>query len=224
MKLVKTKYPVQDGAPVAIIWRPVSYFSNETIECDEEFDLFFVACFALGNSVFDMRWYAGDPEKISSLYIPYATPESEREKIAKQALGALSVPARALGWIYGEKYEDGVLKRNSKDRMQERELGIICLKICYINSGKSTLEQIRDYITKNYRLSELDLSPTDRRGNEPRWWEILRNIYKHRNTHHNILNKNLATYDNKTFTLTPEGEEFLVKIGFASSNSGSNIV
>lgn len=206
-------------SPQAIMWRPVRYFSDEVRDDEDELDKYRYVGYIDNNFPFDLRTYMGHPQKTVTLYMPSEIDADQmiQEQIDR-AIKVLDVPATALAWRRGDAFTFGTLKRNSEDRLREREAGALVLKVLGSIPGQSaSTGKIKDMIPEFYDLSAADLAPSPSRKNEAMWRQIIGNVKVHRASATSIFSRGFAKATPGGISLTPKGRDYLKSIGFSSA-------
>lgn len=201
------------------MWRPVRYFSDDVRDDEDELDKYRYVGYIDNNFPFDLRTYMGHPQKTVTLYMPSEIDADQmiQEQIDR-AIKVLDVPATALAWRRGEAFTFGALKRNSEDRLREREAGALVLKVLgSIPSQSASTGKIKDLIPEFYDLSAADLAPSPSRKNEAMWRQIIGNVKVHRASSTSIFARGFAKETRGGVSLTPKGRDYLKSIGFSSA-------
>lgn len=219
VRVEQTQYqPEYDIVPQAIFWRPLRYFTTAIRIGEDDLDTFQAASFIIGNRVrFDLRRYKGHPEFTVTLYLPLPVEDFEEIKQAvSQVIAEMAVPQHAVAWRRGQSYAFGGLQRPARDRIREPEARLLALKIASKCPNRSaTTEYIKDSVPDYVELSEQDRMPSNSRGNEERWRQIVGNVVSHSGAPSGPFAKNYAVLSDGGLSVTREGLAYLNSMGFA---------
>lgn len=107
---------------------------------------------------------------------------------------------------------------NEQDKIREIDLVVPALRYLY-EAPNQTLSttQLRERLTALFRPSGQNLIPNVR-GDAAAFDQIVRNIVSNRNVGNNMINRDFATYDEVTGTISisQKGKDILEEIGYRS--------
>lgn len=205
-------------SPQAIMWRPITYFSDAVFNDEDELDHFKFVGYTENNTPFDIRAYLGHPPQTVTLYLPSEINQDDaiQEQI-ETAIRALDIPESALAWRRGQQIQYGELTRQAQDRLREPEARVLVLKIISTFSGhQASTGKIKDRVPDFYDLSNDDLAPSLTRKGEAIWRQIIGNVKVHHKGSKSIFTQGLAEIIPGGIKLTDKGYDYLKSIGFAS--------
>jgi len=208
-------YPHEfDGAPHAVFWRPLAYFTMETRKDTDNLDEFEGASFLIGNEIsFDLRKYAGHPEFTVSVYLPMQIEDlDEINDIINCVIKEFKLPKSAVGWRRGWDFNSGSVTRDSNDRLLEKEAKILFLKIAALQPRcRVTTTFVKNEVRRFYPLSPADRRPSLTRRKEQLWQQIVGNVIVHKS----LFTQGLASRTTEGLRLKEKGLTYLKSIGFA---------
>lgn len=102
-----------------------------------------------------------------------------------------------------------------RDRLREPEARILALRIAASRPNREAeTEFIKDCVPDYITLTELDLKPSDTRGGEPVWRQIVGNVVSHQSQSTSIFTKGYAVRLPDGIRVTDAGISYLAKLGF----------
>jgi len=217
--------PDIDVVPQAIIWRSLRYCTLVVREGQDDLDKYNGASFVIGNDIrFDLRIYQGHihPEVTVTLYLPEDVRDEKRvSKIVSLVIEEMEIPASAIAWRRGQKFQFGKLERSPQDRLREQEARVLVLKIAASQPHRSaTISKLRQEIPNYFDLSPADRSPSPSRNNEALWQIVIRNaISSHRTGPRTIFAQGWAKKIPGGLKVTRLGMNYLNSIGFLHSSA-----
>ena len=220
--------PDIDVVPQAIIWRSLRYFTLVVRDGKDDLDKYKGASFAIGNDVwFDLRIYQGHihPEVTVTLYLPEDVQDEKRvSEIVSTVIRNMAIPASAVAWRRGQKFQFGKLERSLQDRLREHEARVLVLKIAASQPERSvTIDKLREEVPKYFDLSPADKARSPSRKNEELWQIVIRNtISSHKIGTRTIFAQGWAKSIPGGLKVTRRGMDYLSNIGFLDS-SGSDL-
>jgi len=217
-----------DVTPHAIIWRPLRYCTLVIRKGEDDLDKFEGASFAIGNDIrFDLRVYQGHihSEVTVTLYLPDDVRDENRvSEIVSLVIVEMAIPDSAVAWRRGQTFQFGKVIRSPEDRLLEREVRILILKIAASQPERSaTIGKLREEVPRYFDLSPADQSASPSRKNEKRWQIVVRNaISSHKTGPQTIFGQGWAEKIPGGLKVTRRGMDYLNSIGF-SDLSGSDL-
>jgi hypothetical protein len=101
------------------------------------------------------------------------------------------------------------------DRLREPEARILALRIAASRPRREAeTEYIKDRVPDYITLAELDLKPSNTRGGEPKWRQIVGNVVSHQDQSTSIFTKGYAQRMPDGIRVTDAGVAYLAKMGF----------
>jgi len=214
--------PDYDVVPQAIFWRPLNYFTMFIRDAEDGLDLYRGATFTLGNNLrFDLRAYRGHPEFTVTLYLPDGVDdENEISEAIDRVIKEMVIPASAVAWRRGQRFEFGELTRPKGDRLREPEARLLALKIAAMRPNRTaTTTFIKKEVPKYLELTKADLAPSASRTRESRWQQIVGNIISHDKARQGPFVRGYAVKANQGLEVTEKGLDYLNNMGFLISSA-----
>lgn len=102
-----------------------------------------------------------------------------------------------------------------RDRLREPEARILALRIAASRPNREAeTDYIKDRVPDYIELTELDLKPSDTRGGEPLWRQIVGNVISHQNQSTSIFTMGYAVRLPDGIRVTDSGVAYLARLGF----------
>ena len=220
--------PDVEVVPQAIIWRSLRYCTFVVREGQDDLDKYEGASFAIGNDIrFDLRVYQGHihAEVTVTIYLPEDIRDEKRvSEIVSTVIKEMAIPASAIAWRRGQKFQFGKLERSPQDRLREQEARVLILKIAASQPERSaTISKLREEIPRYFDLTPADKTRSPSRRNEALWQIVVRNtMSSHQTGTRTIFAQGWATKIRGGLKVTRRGMDYLNSIGFSDS-SGSDL-
>ena len=219
VRVENTHYqPDYDIVPQAIFCRPLRYFTTAIRDGEDDLDSFETASFIIGNQArFDLRRYLGHPSFTVTLYLPFSVEGLEEiRQTIRQVIDEMLIPPQAVAWRRGQQYRFGHLDRPVKDRIREPEARVLALKIAAkCRNHTATTEYIKDTVPDYVELSKQDRVPSNSRGMEERWRQIVGNVVSHSGTARGPFKMGYAVLTDDGISVTDAGLAYLNNMGFS---------
>jgi hypothetical protein len=104
-----------------------------------------------------------------------------------------------------------------RNRVREPEARILALRIAAACTGhEAPTSFIKDQVPKYVDLTSIDSEPSNSRGNEEKWRQIIGNVVSHEASSTSIFNQGYAVRVESIdgIRVTPKGMEYLKSLGY----------